>query len=88
MLIELLVEGSDEPSRIVAFFCSGCMLVEFLFSFFLFLSLSLSVWEKAVEGWKGGRVKLGDTQRQVFFWFFFSWSALLPYIRCHTLSLS
>ena len=36
MLIELLVEGSDEPRRIVAFFCSGCMLVEFLFSFFFF----------------------------------------------------
>jgi len=88
MLTGLPVEGPDEYRRIVAFFCSGCMLVEFLFFFFC-LSLSLSVWEKAVEGWKGERVKLGDTQRQVFFFFFlFSWSALLSYIRCHTLSLS
>jgi len=37
MLTELPVEGSDEYRRIVAFFCSGCMLVEFLFLFFIFV---------------------------------------------------
>ena len=47
MLIELLVEGSDERRRIVAFFCSGCMLVEFLFFVFVFVRVG--------EG--GGRVR-------------------------------
>jgi len=50
MLTELPVEGSDEYKRIVAFFCSGCMLVEFLFFFCLCL-----VFVRVGEG--GGRVE-------------------------------
>lgn len=66
MLIELPVEGSDEPRRIVAFFCSGCMLVEFLFFFFC-----LCLCPCGRRRWKGERGSWGIHNVEFFFVFFF-----------------
>ena len=69
-LIELPPEGSDEYRRIVAFFCTGCMLVEF---FFFFVFVFVRVGEKAVE--------VRDTQRRAFIFFisFFLVSSSIVY---------